>query len=536
VKAADANRLLRVFSGARLALAGLLLTLGPFLPAGLVPGPNAGMLALALLVAVASSAGVLFAGPLAAPRRMAWFLITLDVVLVTAVVAATGGPQSIFSFLYVLSVVGACVLLSRAGGLAVAGLASALYIGLVYGRTVLPITTFIEAPGETTALEVLTMFCNTGTLLIVAIVAGNLAERYRETHQALESERRSAGDLEAFKNLVFNSVGTGLIAIDLHHDVTAWNPAAAEITGIPAVEAIGRSWRALFGDAVALDMVDAEVQRNGRMSARHEMTLRRSDDSLVQVGMTFSMLSSGEGERLGLIAACQDLSVIRAMEARMRHADRLATLGRMSANIAHEIRNPLASLTGAVEALVTDGVEEDRERLSQIVLRESDRLNGIIRNFLQYARPAPLSLRDADIADVLDEITLLLERGLPAAVKLVRQYPATLSWRLDTEQFRQALWNLCRNAIDAMPRGGDLLVGASVDNDALAVWVGDTGIGIPATDIGQIFEPFYSTKAGGTGLGLALVHRVVADHGGQVDVKSEPGFGTTFGLRFPRRA
>jgi two-component system sensor histidine kinase PilS (NtrC family) len=224
------------------------------------------------------------------------------------------------------------------------------------------------------------------------------------------------------------------------------------------------------------------------------------------------------------------------MEARMRHADRLATLGRMSANIAHEIRNPLASLTGAVEALVTDGVEEDRERLSQIVLRESDRLNGIIRNFLQYARPAPLSVRDADIADVLDEITLLLERGLPAAVKLVRQYPATLSWRLDTEQFRQALWNLCRNAIDAMPRGGELLVGASLDQDALAVWVGDTGIGIPATDIGQVFEPFYSTKAGGTGLGLALVHRVVTDHGGHVDVKSEPGFGTTFGLRFPRRA
>jgi two-component system, NtrC family, sensor histidine kinase PilS len=534
---ADAKRL-RVFSAARLGLAVVLLALVPFLPRDLVPALHGGMLALALLATLASAATVLLMPPLAAPRRMAWLLLLLDTVLVTAFVAATGGPRSIFAFLYVLTVIASCVLLSRAGGLAVAAVASGLYAALVFGRTIFPMTALFEPPAETTALEVLTMFLNTGTFLTVAIVAGGLAERFRETSRELETQRRDLRDLQAFKDVIFQSVSTGLIALDDAHRVTAFNRSAETITGVRAADAIGQPAARLFGPAVPLAAIDAAVRRNPRASARHDAALVRPDGSTVPVRMAFSTLMSGEGDRLGLIAACDDLSRIREMEARMRQADRLATLGRMAANIAHEIRNPLASLTGAIEALAAGGsvgerLADDHGRLSQIVVHESDRLNRIITSFLDYARPAPLRIDRVNVCEILDEVLVLLDhRSLPG-VKLSREFPPSLVWPVDAQQFRQAVWNLCLNAIEAMPDGGELLVGARRDADRLEVWVTDTGAGIPAADVPQIFEPFFSTKAGGTGLGLALVHRIATEHGGGLDVHTVPGAGATFTISLP---
>jgi two-component system sensor histidine kinase PilS (NtrC family) len=496
------------------------------------------MLALALLAAVVSSAAILTAGPLAEPKRMAWLISILDVVLITAVVAATGGARSIFAFLYVLSVIAACVLLSRTGGLAVAGAASVLYVGLVFGRTVFPMTAFFEPPAETTALEVLTMFLNAGTFLIVAIVAGGLAERFHQTRQALETQHRDLRDLQAFRDLIFSSVGTGLIALDLQHVITAFNPAAEEITGMRGVSAIGRPARVILGDALPLAAIHDAILRSPRTSVRHEAAVRRPDGTTVPVRMTFSSLASGDGHQLGLIAVCEDLSVIREMEARMRQADRLATLGRMAANIAHEIRNPLASLSGAVEVLAhTPAGEDERDRLSQIVLNESDRLNAIIRDFLEYARPAPLARENVNVAEILDEVLVLLEhRRLPADVKMLREFPPDVRWPVDPQQFRQAVWNLALNAVEAMPNGGELTVSAIQRGRMLEVAVADTGVGIGPDDLAQVFEPFFSTKSGGTGLGLALVHRVTNDHGGHVDVRSEPGLGTTFMLTLPGTA
>jgi two-component system sensor histidine kinase PilS (NtrC family) len=535
VKRPVTNRPLRIFLGARLGLAVLLLALAPFLPGDLVPEGNVGVLALALLAAVISSGVLLVPGTIDQPRRLAWFLCVLDTVLVTAVVSATGGPQSIFTFLYVLSVIAAAVLLSRTGAVAIAGAASALYIGLVFGRTVLAMTAFLEPPRETTALEVMTMFLDAGTLLVVAIVAGGLAERFHETRQELETRRRDLRDLQAFKDLIFHSVGTGLVALDGDHTVTAFNRAAAEITGLDAVDVVGRHGRLVFGPTVPLAEIEATIDVSPRTAAHHETTFRRPDGVAVPVRMTFSALTSGDGTRLGLIAACEDLSAIREMEARMRLADRLASLGRMAANIAHEIRNPLASLSGAIEALTAQATDDDdRGRLSGIVLRESDRLNQIIKNFLEYARPAPLTTTSVNVADLVDEVLVLLEHGsLPATIKIGRDFPAVLPWSVDAPQFRQALWNLCRNAVEAMSDGGELAVSAAVVRGQLEVSVTDTGEGIAPSDLPQIFEPFFSTKSGGSGLGLALVHRIVADHGGRVDVRSTPGVGTTFILTVP---
>lgn len=536
MKALTVGGPLQGFAWARLGVSVVLLALAPFVPSGLMAGESQ-ILAFALIIALASSSAMLLLGPPPQPRRLAWFICLLDSALITAVVAATGGARSIFAFLYVLSVTAACVMLSRTRGLAIAAMSSVLYTGIVVARTVLPLSIFLDAPQETTALELVTMFLNAATLLVVAIVAGGLGERHRATRQQLETQQKDLRDLQAFKDLIFQSVGTGLIALDRAHRITAFNRAAEEITGVTAAQAIGNSWPALIGAAVPLTSIEATIDGNPRASMRHEAALRRADGSMVPVRLTFSALRSGEGERLGLISACEDLSAIRAMESRMRQADRLATLGRMSANIAHEIRNPLASLTGAIEVLTSPLTAEDaRERLAQIVARESERLNHIIKNFLEYARPAPLSITTFDVAAAAEEVLLLLEhRAAPGSLKVLREFPPSVLWPVDAQQFRQILWNLCLNAVEAMPEGGELQVAAAVHGDTLEVTISDTGEGIAASDLSHVFEPFFSTKSEGTGLGLALVHRVVQEHGGDIDVRSSPGLGTTFTLTLPSR-
>jgi len=536
VKVVNVGGPLRGFSWARLGVAVVLLALGPFVAAGLVPGEG-GILALALLLAIVSSGVLLVFGPPADPRRMAWLICLLDTTLITAVVAATGGTRSVFAFLYVLSVTAACVLLSRTRGLAIAAVSSLLYAGIVVGRTVLPLSVFLDAPDETTAFDLLTMFLNAATFLIVAIVAGGLAERYQTARRELATRQKDLRDLQAFQDLVFQGVGTGLIVVDRTHRVTAFNRAAEEITRVTAVQAIGRAWSVLVGGALPLDSIEAAIDGNPRASVWRETTLRRPDGTTVPLRMTFSALRSGEGERLGLISACEDLSAIREMEARMRQADRLATLGRMAANIAHEIRNPLAALTGAIEVLTSPLAADDaRERLSQIVARESERLNHIIKDFLEYTRPAPLSITTLDVSAVIEEVLVLLEhRAGPGSLKTARDFPAGIHWAVDAQQFRQILWNLCLNALEAMPDGGELRVAAEVVGDRLEVSITDNGEGIGANDLSHVFEPFFSTKPEGTGLGLALVHRVVQEHGGEIDVRSSPGLGTTFTLTLPSR-
>jgi two-component system, NtrC family, sensor histidine kinase PilS len=534
MKVVDSNRLLRGLCWARLALAAVLLAMAPALTRDVGGEMNPSVLRMALLTAILSAGVVLVITPLSQPRRMAWLMSVLDTVLITAIVAGTGGPRSLFTFLYVLSVTAACVLLSRTGGLAIAGFASLLYTGLVFGRTVIPMTAFFEPPRETTALEILTMFLNAGTFLIVAIVAGGLAERFHLTHEELETHRKDLRDLAAYKDLIFESAGTGLIAVDLDHVVTAFNRAAGDITGLSADNVIGGSWSSVFGEDIGLASVDAGIVTAAVGTTWRETSVMRPDGTSVPVRMTFSALRAGDGTRLGLIVACDDLSAMRDMETRMRQADRLATIGRLAANIAHEIRNPLASLTGAVEVLASDTRGETRERLAQIVVKESGRLNGIIKDFLEYARPAPLARARINVAECLDEVLVLLEqRATPGTLKITREFPAVLRWSIDAHQFHQAMWNLCLNALQAMPHGGELRVGAGDNEGRLEIRVSDSGDGIATEDLAHIFEPFFSTKVEGSGLGLALVHRIVQEHGGDVEVRSIAGIGTTFTISLP---
>jgi len=530
---------LRGLGWARLIAAAMVLTAGALLR--YADGFHFDFLPFAMAaLAAALISGVLLVGSthVIDLRRFAWLQIGVDVALVTGIIAASGGPRSVFTFLYVLTVLEGCFLAARQGGLAAAGLAGFLYVTVVLGRHVLA-WLGMAGPAEATALQILTVFLNAGVLMAIALLAGSLAERYYLAQRSLETQRRDFSDLQAFRDLIFQSVGSGLIAVNPEGRITAFNRAAESITGVAEREALGQPWEALFGREVDLAEVRKSVASPSTQSPRYEIRVRRHDGQEVPVGISFWSLRSGGGEAVGLIGVCQDLSSIKRMEQHVRQADRLATIGRLSANIAHEIRNPLASLSGAIEALVRELPQDPtRDRLVEIVLRESERLNRIIRDFLEYARPAPMAMHDVNLADLLEEVVLLIEhRALPVPLKVVREYGESLPARVDSQQLRQAIWNLCINAVQAMPDGGELRVGARfLPGEAsrrLQLWVGDTGYGIADADLPHIFEPFFSTKAEGSGIGLALVYRVAQDHGGHVEVRSAPSAGATFTLTLP---
>ncbi len=537
--------LLERLSRFRLMAAGILLAAGWLLaqwsplPFRLLP------FAASLVTAAAASAVYLAAlrtrfsqADPAVLRRFAWLQLALDVVLETVLVSATGGFRSIFSFLYVLTITAASLILSRRGGIAIAGLSSLLYIGAIFSPQVFP-WSGPPKPGDAIALDLPIIFVNVGVFVIVALLTGTLAERIHQIRHALEDQGRNLQDLQAFKDLVFQSVGAGLIAMDASRRITAFNRAAEEITGFRAAEAMGRPWNAIFGGGISPDDALASAGGEGVQARRHEIRHRRKDGSEIPLGISFWPLRSGEGALVGTIGICQDLTEIKRMERRVREADRLAAIGRLAANIAHEIRNPLASLSGAIEVLARDLPRDDtRERLVEIALRESDRLNQIITEFLRYARPSPPHRQPVNMAGILDEVLLLLQqRPLPDSLKIARECPDSLPVHLDPQQMKQAIWNLCLNAAEAMPEGGELRVSAALlpgeKPEQIEILVSDTGSGIRPHELPHIFEPFFSTKENGSGIGLAQVHRIVQDHGGEIEVRSEPGAGTIFRLLLP---
>jgi two-component system sensor histidine kinase PilS (NtrC family) len=533
----DPYALLRAFSWARLVVAALLVGVGPWASAVVIPTASAGLLLTVFALVVVSSGTLLLVGPGSRPRVVAWLMCVLDAALITAVVGGTGGPRSILVFLYVPLVTAACVLLSRDGALGIAGLASVLYATLILMRTLVPVLAF-DAPADATmALDVLAILVNSGTLAVVAFVSGGLADHFLSSQRELESQRQSFSDLRAFRDVIFESAGTGLVALGRDHRITAFNHAAEMLTGVAARIAVGARWPELFGGALPLDEIEAAVTAAPETSTRHEIELTRPDGTLAPVRVTGSALVAGDGTRLGLIIACDDLSALRSLETRMRQADRLATLGRMAANIAHEIRNPLASLTGAVEALTVPGATADtRTRLTEIVVRESNRLSEIIRNFLEYARPTSLKVEAIDLTELLDEVLRAVSPRLAeGGVKVVRALPRSLLLEADRERLREALWSLCLNAAAAMPAGGELRITATALGGMVEMTFTDTGERLLPHELPHVFEPFFAVRNGAGGLGLALVHRIAQEHGGEATARSRRAVGAEFTLHLPER-
>jgi two-component system sensor histidine kinase PilS (NtrC family) len=325
---------------------------------------------------------------------------------------------------------------------------------------------------------------------------------------------------------------SGLVTLDLEGRVTSINEAGSEILGVARARLIGEPLEVHLPQ-LALLLLEAGPQGTVR---RAEITALRDDGAVRSLGISAAPLADHAGSVIGRVIHFQDLTELRRMQLEVERAERLASIGRLAAGIAHEIRNPLASISGSIEMLkTTPGADADSRQLMDIAVREVDRLNLLITELLDYARPHKEERRRLDLGEHASEIVRAFEQERREKITVAVDLPAGVIVEAAPGQLRQVLWNLIRNAADAMSTsgGGEIAIRLGRDGARATLAIRDQGPGIAPDRLDRLFEPFYSTKAGGTGLGLATVARIVADHAGSIDVTSEPGQGATFTVRLP---
>ena len=472
-------------------------------------------------------------------RFIAWqaaIQFVLDAALISWLVYLTGGLTSPFITLYIVLIGITSLFLKPLGTLLVSVVAVLLFVL----ANVLPALYLIDAPGgERTFSELFQRLSfHVVALLIVGLLAARLAER-RSSGEKLEETARSLADLRALHERIVESIRSGLITTDLSGSIYTANAAASEITGLTAAELRGRSIFSLFGDiseAIRLSVEAGGVDE--QPTPRFETDLVTPDGFAVHIGYSVSPLFSETNEAKGLIIAFQDLTEIRSMEESVRRTDRLAAVGRIGAGLAHEIRNPLGAMRGAIQVLESttppDSMQAD---LMGIILRESDRLNSIITNFLSYARPKAGNFTETDVCEAIRDTLTLLRHSpdLKPEHKLIEEIPnEPVTILADVTQLKQIFWNLARNALAAMPEGGSLRISLNKrPNRRVKIVFADTGTGMTPEQVEQLFEPFANSTTGGTGLGLSIVYQIIRDHSGTINVTSAEGEGTTITVELP---
>ncbi len=479
--------------------------------------------------------------------RLACAQLGGDLAVETLLVTWTGGVGSPFAVLYFITVTLASLILGRGAGLLFGGTTVVLF-GLVTDLQLGAAMTAVWwiSPSHYSMAETFHMFLlHALTILVVAYLSGTLAENLREADQSLAAQQEGLHRLRAFHENVVQSISSGLFTTDSEGRITTYNPAAVEATGYRAEAAIGRGWKEIFDWQQAIPEVRAEQDLTAPF--RFEATGRKADGSRLIVGMTLSPLTE-EGVQTGLVGVFKDLTQVRDMEEEMRRKEWMATLGEMSAGMAHEIRNPLAAVGAAMQMLRREFTfDATNNRLVEIAIRETARLDGIIKAFLLYARPPALNLKECDINEVLSETMELVRQqmteraGLSFEGKLA---DGPMPVHIDPDQMKQVFWNLASNAIQAMQNGGRLTISSRLrrvktakrTGDVAEITFADTGEGIEPEHLEKIFLPFFTTKKEGSGLGLAAVHRIVDLHEGWIRVHSEPGEGSRFIVCIPQKA
>jgi two-component system sensor histidine kinase PilS (NtrC family) len=398
-------------------------------------------------------------------------------------------------------------------------------------------TPVVELP--TLGVARYTVAINLSGFFAVALLAGSLAESVRSAGARLEYASHEIRDLRKYNENVINSLLSGLVTTDAEGRILTFNRAASVILGIPSARAIRR-------DAIDVLQLPADTRaglatlgdaRTLRIDTQH----RTGDGRSIDLGLTASPLTFPDG-RAGFLFTFQDVTDMRRLERNARLQQRLAAVGEMAAGIAHEIRNPLASMSGSIQVLRHElTLNDEQAQLMDIVLRESERLNETIKSFLAYARPQRFALAKLDIRRVVQDAALLLRNSseVQAHHTIAVDVPSDPVWcEADENQIRQVIWNLATNGLKAMGQGGRLLLTAATADDgsgATLLTVEDQGRGIPLEDLDAIFQPFHSSFDKGTGLGLAIVHRIVTDHNGTINVSSRVGAGTVVTVRLPMR-
>jgi two-component system sensor histidine kinase PilS (NtrC family) len=459
--------------------------------------------------------------------------IACDLLLVTGVVYATGMQDSYFVSLYLLAILMASVLFSRRGVFIVAGLAFILLGGA------LELISYGVFPRTANSMPTLRMLdswlaSNFFAFFAVAYLGSLLAQTLRKKGVELEAKSEELKDLQTFNQDIIESMRGGLLTTDMEGRILVMNRAGAEITG----SGLGLHRGEKISDMIpGFWPVEHDAQGNP-LAARKEIEYKTADGVTRFLGLSISPLRTAQNQNMGFVYNFQDLTELKRLEREVVTTERMAALGRLSAAIAHEIRQPLTAMTGALKELARLApLDEDDKKLVHIVSRESQRLNQIITDFLDYSRVKTYHFADIDVVPLIEETLLLLEHdgNTVGKLRIVRQFKIrSLRARADRDALKQVFWNLCNNALRAMPAGGVLTVTISADENWAQIQISDTGIGLDPAQATRIFEPFQSGFTGGTGLGLAVVYQILQAHRGRIRVEAQKGAGADFVVEIPR--
>ena len=485
----------------------------------------------------------------------AFIQIIGDLLLETGLVYITGGIDSFFTFLYLFSIFAAGMMVRRRKAMYVAAVSSILYGGLInaefYGLIprggLYRFIGSIRQPGYT----LFQVFINIVAFFLVAILSSHLSSRLEEIGRRLKEKSLDLLNLESLHREVVANIPSGLMTLDLKGKIASFNRAAEEITGYTFEEVKARDFReTVFNSIVEIHAFFQTLKVDP--SSAFEASISTKEGRIIPLGISLSPLCSGNGELIGLIANFRDLTEKKRIEARLRQADRLAAVGQLAATIAHEIRNPLAAISGSIQVLKEDlRLSGEDQKLVEIILREADRLKLITGQFLDFARPQGDHPRQCELGELLEETVFLLEKShaFHPESKVSLERPETpLFINADPDQLRQVFWNLGLNALQAMPNGGTLKISTRVasrqsdphgirqlstvnrepSDDFVEISFTDTGGGVSTEDLERIFDPFFTTKDGGTGLGLSIARKIVRNMGGDIEVENRTGEGTTF--------
>jgi two-component system sensor histidine kinase PilS (NtrC family) len=459
---------------------------------------------------------------------------------------STGGTGSLFIFLYLFVIIEGSILLGLYGTVLIAFVCGLLYwleLHLEYHWALFPKTLPIAA-------SVVTSPANYPTANLIFILAamgsaawltGSLKQRFSKTNLLLQEESDKVQDLLHLNESIVRCIRSGLITLDRERRITSVNEAASSITDQDGEALLGRKVEDFLG-RIPLEELDGEYAASAS-PFRWEQSYSRQDGKGLMLGCSGAVLRDHKGDPFGHLIVFQDLTYYKQMEEALRRKEKLAAIGEMAAGLAHEIRNPLASLYGSIQLLQTEvSLEGTQERLMGIVLKESERLDALINDFLLFAFPHVGEKESIPLRDLVEETLELFRKGPHFQEGLdvdVRMDP-TVRIEGNRRQLQQILWNLLLNAAQSMSGNGEIRVEAEQTRSRAGVpsvsWkVKDTGRGIAAENLTRIFDPFYTSRQGGTGLGLAIVHRIVENHGGRIKVRSDLGNGTVFEIELPDR-
>jgi two-component system sensor histidine kinase PilS (NtrC family) len=480
----------------------------------------------------------------------AYLQIYCDIVITTAIVHITGDLDSNYFSLYLVTIILASTLFPRGRAFLVAAV-SFVCMGTMIEIAYLPII-YPELGGKYPALQALTTTSSLApdltTLQVkisaslfgffaVAYLSSYLSESLRKAGRELRDKSGQVANLQAKNENIIQSMREGLLSTDLEGTITELNPAGAEILGHKIDELRGSQidtvFRGLASDVPSHPEAPSPIARQ-EISYYHPQREHRT------LGISSSPLVVPEVGAVGYVYNFQDLTEEKRREAEYRTKDRMAALGRVAAGIAHEIRNPLASIAGSVKLLRSiSQLDEDQAKLIAIASRESERLNKLVSDFLLYSRDQRFEIQQVDVVTLLEETLLLLEHHplFGPKVHLERRFPrrGVAIWA-DADKLRQVFWNICDNSLKAMPEGGTLTAQAEEMGKRARVILADTGIGFTGVQLEKVFEPFQSGFNEGTGLGLALVYQIIRGHQGSIQVYSQPGKGARFVIDLPREA